>query len=49
MAKHKYIETPEKLWELFEGYRKEVKENPKNEQVFGGKDFDERNKRTPTN
>lgn len=28
MAKHKYIETPEKMWELFEQYRAEVKENP---------------------
>lgn len=25
MAKHKYIETPEKLYELFEGYKKSLK------------------------
>ena len=29
MAKHKYIETPEKLWELFEKYRNKVHENPR--------------------
>lgn len=29
MAKHKYIETPEKMWELFEAYRKDVKSNPR--------------------
>ena len=28
MAKHKYIETPEKMWELFERYIKYLKENP---------------------
>jgi len=28
MAKHKYIETPEKMWELFEAYRNEIKGNP---------------------
>jgi len=28
MAKKKYIETPEKLWILFEAYRKHVKSNP---------------------
>ena len=26
MAKHKYIETPEKMWELFEAYRSATKE-----------------------
>ena len=25
MAKHKYIETPEAMWELFEAYKKETK------------------------
>ena len=25
MAKHKYIETPEKLWELFQGYQSSLK------------------------
>jgi hypothetical protein len=46
MAKHKYIETPEKLWELFEAYRTEVKAKPKLKHVFVGKDgnadFEER-------
>jgi len=38
MAKHKYIETPEKLFELFEAYRKEVKSTPRTNHVFVGKD-----------
>jgi hypothetical protein len=38
MAKHKYIETPEKMWELFEAYRNEVKSNPRKKHVFVGKD-----------
>lgn len=38
MAKKKYIETPEKMWELFEAYRKEVKSNPRKKHVFVGKD-----------
>ena len=29
MAKHKYIETPEKMWELFEAYRDWCKSNPR--------------------
>jgi hypothetical protein len=29
MGKNKYIETPEKMWEYFEAYRKEVKDNPR--------------------
>jgi hypothetical protein len=28
MAKHKYIETPEKMWEYFQRYRDEIKSNP---------------------
>lgn len=28
MGKRKYIETPQKMWELFCSYRKEIKENP---------------------
>ena len=28
MGKNKYIETPEKLWELFCGYKKETKSKP---------------------
>jgi hypothetical protein len=27
MGKHKYIETPEAMWELFEAYKKETKAN----------------------
>ncbi len=38
MSKHKYIETPEKLFELFEGYKQEVKSNPRGKHVFVGKD-----------
>lgn len=28
MAKHKYIETPEKMWDLFLAYKEKVKSNP---------------------
>ena len=38
MAKKKYIETPEKMWELFEAYRKEVKSNPRYVYDYVGKD-----------
>ncbi len=38
MAKHKYIETPEKMWELFTAYKKEVKDNPTIVQDFVGRD-----------
>ena len=38
MGKHKYIESPEKMWEHFEAYRKEVKSNPRKKHVFVGKD-----------
>jgi len=38
MAKHKYIETPEKLMQLFEDYVKETKSNPRKKMVFVGKD-----------
>ena len=34
----KYIETPEKMWELFEAYRKHTKEKPILKTVFVGKD-----------
>lgn len=43
MGKNKYIESPERMWELFDAYRKEVKSNPRKKQVFGGKDFEKRN------
>jgi hypothetical protein len=39
MAKHKYIETPEKMWELFEEYREEIKGSPKEKLVEGNKEF----------
>jgi hypothetical protein len=38
MGKHKYIETPEKLWELFLEYRTQVKRNPRLKHTFVGKD-----------
>lgn len=38
MAKHKYIETPEKMWEYFEEYRNHVKDNPIKVQDYVGKD-----------
>jgi hypothetical protein len=38
MAKHKYIETPEKMWELFTAYKNHVKSNPRKKMVFVGKD-----------
>ena len=28
MGKHKYIETPEKMWEYFLAYKEQVKSNP---------------------
>lgn len=34
----KKIESPDKLWELFEQYRDEVKSNPRKKHVFVGKD-----------
>jgi hypothetical protein len=42
MAKHKYIETPEKMWELFEAYRNDVKNNPRHVYEYVGKDGEER-------
>lgn len=38
MGKRKYIETPEKMWEYFETYKKWVKENPIQVQDYVGKD-----------
>jgi len=43
MAKHKYIETPEALMQLFEDYTKEVKSNPRKRHVFVGKDGNSEN------
>ena len=45
MAKKKYIETPEKMWELFQAYQKEVKENPRVIYDFVGRDGNEVAKR----
>lgn len=38
MGKNKYIETPERMWELFLGYKKETKNNPFLQHDFVGKD-----------
>ncbi len=43
MSKPKYIETPEKLWELFENYRKEVKDNPRIKVEYVGRNGDKVN------
>jgi hypothetical protein len=45
MSKHKYIETPEKMWELFEQYRIATKSKPILVQDFVGKDGDEVNRK----
>jgi len=38
MGKQKYIETPEKMWDLFEKYKQEVKSNPTIVKDWVGKD-----------
>jgi hypothetical protein len=38
MAKNKYIETPDKMWELFLSYQEQTKNNPKLVHDFVGKD-----------
>jgi len=38
MPKHKYIETPEKMWEYFLAYKKHVKKNPIIVKDWVGKD-----------
>lgn len=38
MAKHKYIETPEKLWELFTRYVEHERDNPMYKIEYVGKD-----------
>lgn len=38
MGRRKYIETPEKLLELFLSYKSEVKNNPRKKHTFVGKD-----------
>jgi len=37
----KYIESPEKMWELFLAYKKEVKDNPKIKKDWVGKDAEQ--------
>ena len=41
MGKNKYIESPEKMWELFEQYREATKSKPILVQDFVGKDGEE--------
>jgi len=41
VSKKKYIETPEKLWQLFSDYKKETKQDPILVKDWVGKDADE--------
>jgi hypothetical protein len=41
MSKKKYIETPEKMWELFEEYVKHENNNPMHKREYVGKDGNE--------
>lgn len=41
IGKPKYIETPGKLWEYFEAYKKEIEDNPILKHDFVGKDATE--------
>lgn len=38
MGKNKYIESPERMWDLFTDYKKEVSENPLTQKDWVGKD-----------
>lgn len=38
MGKHKYIETPEKMWELFAEYKTLTKQSPRYRTQFVGRD-----------
>jgi hypothetical protein len=40
VAKHKYIETPEKMWELFTAYYDDVKSNPRKKVEYVGRNGD---------
>lgn len=40
MGNHKYIKTPEKMWKLFEEYRKQVKSNPRTKVEYVGRNGD---------
>lgn len=42
MAKHKYIESPEKLWQLFCAYVEHERNNPMYRRDYVGKDGDEK-------
>ena len=41
MGKHKYIESPERMWQLFTEYKEWVKANPIKVQDYVGKDAEE--------
>ena len=41
MGKRKYIESPDKMWQLFQEYKDYTKNNPKLKMDFKGKDADE--------
>lgn len=47
MGKPKYIESPEKFWELFVGYKEYIINNPILVQDFVGKDGDEVYRKKP--
>lgn len=49
MGKNKYIETPEKMWELFTQYKAWVKDNPIKVEDYVGKDAQrvQRNRERP--
>lgn len=47
MGKNKYIETPEKMWELFIAYKQDVINNPILIQDFVGKDGEEVYRKKP--
>lgn len=40
MGNHKYIKTPERMWELFESYREQVKSNPRTKVEYVGRNGD---------
>lgn len=44
MGRKKLIETPEKMWELFQSYKEEVKGKPRQVSEFHGRDGEERRK-----
>jgi hypothetical protein len=38
MGRNKYIQNPDEVWQLFEAYKKEVKDNPRHIYDYVGKD-----------